>query len=219
MLFSIIICVLHPRELLASENDRNRNTTFPSKYVLVGTVVGTNSQPLALIQVVNEKLHFYSLNDNVGPYTITKIHRDKVLLSLNENSYTLLIHQKFFHHSNISDSENNLTAELPEQILIKRQLLNHIRNNIQQWLNAISLKLEITDGYLSGYIIESIGNIPIKQPIGLKPGDIIRSINGVHVSQPEMFTQMLNNLIESTTIDIQVERSHKTNLLNFHVTD
>ena len=117
------------------------------------------------------------------------------------------------------DSSSEQAANLPVNIHIKRQLLNHIRHNIQQWLNAISLKLEVTDGRVSGYSVESIQNIPLSSAIGLQQGDIIKSINGIPVGQSELFAETTNNLININDIYIKIERGHKLNILHFSVKD
>jgi len=191
----------------------------PTSFVLVGTITSTNSQPLALIQFENGKLHFHSLSDQVDSYTITKIQRKNIQLRHSNQFYTLYLHHKFSTDNAKDTPTTALASDLSQQILINRKLLDHIRTNIQQWLNAVSLNLEITDGRVSGYIIESINNIPLKASIGLKQGDIIKSINGIHVSQPELFTQTVDKLIDSSDIYIQVERAHKTSNLIFHVSN
>lgn len=218
LLLFTLICVLKPIETLASDKDINNATELPS-FLLVGTIVSHNSQPLALIQFDNNKLRFYSLNDDINSYTLFSIQNDKIQLLRNQNIYTLHLNQKFYHQNNQANSTESLTTELPQQILIKRHLLDHIRTNIQQWLNAVSLKLEITDGRISGYIVEAINNIPMKSSIGLKSGDIIKSINGIHVSQPELFSQTVDKLIDSSDIYLEIERGHKTNIINFQVSD
>lgn len=215
LLIFLIILLGTSSNLSASESKRE-NTASPS-FVLIGTIASSKSKPLALIKVTNEKLRFYSVNDMVDSYTITKIQRNKIQLLRNNMLHTLRLHQKINSLNTQLESTKMLGAELPQQITIKRQLLDHIRSNIQQWLNAISLKLLVKDGFISGYIVESVSKVPLNAQIGLKPGDIIKSINGIHVSQAELFTKMVDKLIDSNNIYIKIERGHKTNILNFHV--
>ena len=203
-------------QLNAAETDTNKINS--SSFILMGTIASTHQQPLALIQFDQEKLRFYSLNEKIGPYTLTHIMHNKIMLSLNEKTYTIPLQQKFNSQPNQNLAENAL-SELPQQINIKRNLLEHISNNIQQWLNAISLSLEVKDGRISGYIVDSINKPPLNSPIGLEAKDVIKSINGIHVSQSELFTKMVNTLTESSDINVQVERGHKLHILNFHISD
>lgn len=215
MLIFTSFSTCHSANILAAETPGSN--TAPVSLVLVGTISSTNSTPLALIQIDNGKLRFYSIGDKVGTYTLTSIQRNSIKLLYNEHSYTLHLQNNY---STVADQDvTNLLSEveLPQQILIKRKLLEHIRTHIQKWLNAVSLTLEITDGRVSGYIIEALSNLPLNMPIGLKQGDVIKSINGIQVSQPELFTQTVNKLINNSDIDIQIERGHKIHNLNFHV--
>lgn len=216
LLLLVSVFFFYNNHLNAAETDANQINS--SSFILMGTIASTHQQPLALIQFNQDKLRFYSLNEKIGPYTLTHILHNKIMLSLNEKTYTIPLQQKFNAQPNQNLVENAL-SELPQQINIKRNLLEHISNNIQQWLNAVSLSLEVKDGRISGYIVDSINNPPIKSPIGLEAKDVIKSINGIHVSQAELFTKMVNTLSDSSDINIQVERGHKLHILNFHISD
>ncbi len=189
-------------------------------FTLVGTITGT--QPLALLELANKELHFYKLTDKIGNFTITAIEHNKISLSHNKQFYILHLQQKTALvplPTSPSGSSSEQPPDLPVNIHIKRQLLNHIRHNIQQWLSAISLRLEVTDGRISGYLVESIQNIPLNSAIGLQQGDIIKSINGIAVGQSELFAKITNNLINSDDIYIKIERGHKLNILHFSIKD
>lgn len=208
--------VIQNAPLNAAETITNQINS--SSFILIGTIASTHQQPLALIQFDQQKLRFYALNEKIGVYTLTSIMRNKIMLSFKEKTYTIPLQQKFNSQPNQNLDENSL-SELPQQIIIKRNLLNHISNNIQQWLNAISLSMEVKDGRISGYIVDSINNPPLDSAIGLEVNDVIKSINGIHVSQPELFTNMVNTLSDNSDINIQVERGHKLHILNFHISD
>lgn len=192
-------------------------------FTLVGTITGT--QPLALLEFNDKKLHFYTLADKIENFTLTEIKRNKIKLSRNTQFFTLHLQQRTAVVSRPastgipSDSPSEQTTGLPIDIQIKRQLLNHIRHNIQQWLGAVSLKLVMTDGRVSGYSVVSVQNIPLSSAIGLQPGDIIKSINGIHVGQPRLFAKTTNNLINRNDIYIKIERGHKLNTLHFLIKD
>ncbi len=183
-------------------------------FTLVGTITGT--QPLALLKLSDKKLYFYTLADKIKNFTLVSIQHNKIELSSNHQLYTLHLQQRTAIKV---EAPLKQSTDLPIDIHIKRQLLNHIRHHIQQWLNAISLKLVMTDGRVSGYVVESVQNIPLNSAIGLRQGDIIKSINGVYVSQPKLFAKITNNLINNNDIYLKIERGHKLNTLHFSITD
>ncbi len=185
-------------------------------FTLVGTITG--NPPLALLALDDEKLHFYTLKDKIGSFTITAIEKNKIKLSYNKRIYILHLQQKTALVA-LPVPTANLSSKQVVNIHVKRQLLNHIRHNIQQWLAAIPLKLEITDGRVSGYAVGTLQNIPLNSAIGLQQGDIIKSINGVAVSQSKLFAETTNNLVNNSDIYIKIERDHKLSTLHFSITD
>ncbi len=213
-IFSLCFILVIPVYAASEQNEQ------PLPFTLVGTITG--SQPLALLEFNDKKLYFYTLADKVENFTIIAIKYNKIRLSHNKQLYTLHLQQRTALVSlpaSSLGSSSEQPANLPVNIHIKRQLLNHIRHNIQQWLNAISLKLEVTDGRISGYSVESVQNIPLSSAIGLQQGDIIKSINGIPVGQSELFAETTNNLININDIYIKIERNHKLKILHFSIKD
>lgn len=211
VLFSLATAVAH------AANSQNEQ---PLPFTLIGTITG--NQPLALLALNDKKLHFYTIKDKIGNFTIVAIEKNKIKLSYNKRIYTLHLQQKtalVALPATAASRPPKQPGNLPVNIHIKRQLLNHIRHNIQQWLSAISLKLEITDSRVSGYAVGTVQNIPLNSAIGLQQGDIIKSINGVAVSQSKLFAETTNNLINSSDIYIKIERDHKLSTLHFSITD
>jgi len=185
-----------------------------SSLTLVGTITSKKGQELALMQTASIPLKFYRIGEKLNGYTLLEITRDHVKLSLKKQHYILYLQQK-----TLTSIENPTptTVSRQDHIIIKRELLDHIRNNRQAWLNAVSLRLEMSEGYVSGYLVESINKIPFNSNIGLKEGDIIKTINGISISQPLLFAKTVNNLMEVSDITIQVERDHNLYILNFNI--
>ncbi len=190
-------------------------------FVLIGTITG--SQPLALLEVTDKKLLMLGQNERFSHFTVISIQSNNITLMDKKQLYTLHLQQRTAlpspSPSHSSEQLSGRSNDLPINITIKRRLLKHIGHHIQQWLNAISLKPEMTDGRISGYRIESIKNIPLSSAIGLQQGDIIRAVNGVYVGQAEQFAQIINQLSKNNDIHIKIDRGHKLNTLHFNVQD
>jgi len=100
---------------------------------------------------------------------------------------------------------------------INRKLLQHVRDNTQKWLNAFTIRLHVSEGRMEGYHIESVQKAPLADEIGLQVGDIIKAVNGIPVSQPELFAKTINTLIDKSEISILVERGHNLHNIIFSV--
>jgi len=184
---------------------------------LVGTIIGAKSQTLALIQAPDKSLRFYHIDDNIFDYKLIKIEPDHIRLLRHSKLQIVYLQEKIALYK--SDSHPQSPRQ-PEQtsIHIPTTLLTHIQQNTQQWLNAVNLSLEVSEGRASGYRINSIQNIPNQANIGLKQDDVIKAINGIPVGQPKIFAQLVNKLDKFTNISILVKRNDRSHQINLSTT-
>ncbi len=189
---------------------------------LVGTIINNQGGPsYALIKQGHLPIRFYSINDQLDGFKILSIHKSKISLGRNNQTYSLHL-QQISNTAALSPTKsvNHLNNQnLPINLQIKRQQLKHISKNIQKWLYAVPLRLVFTDGRASGYQVENVRPLPVNGDIGLQKGDIIRAVNGVAVGQSSLFAKNLDSLMTSKDIYIKVERGHKIDILHFNVQD
>ena len=191
--------------------------SFTPNFILVGTVVSKKNQQLALIETKDKDLKFYTIGQKINNFTIQAIRRNQIQVGNDSQSYTLYLQSKLppsiFSKSQTNSLKNNSEINIP----IDRKLLKHVRNNIQLWLNAVNMRLEVTEGRISGYVIESMQSIPFNSNIGLEKGDVIKSVNGIPIGQSALFARTVNNLLDSSDITLKVERRHSLQIINFSI--
>ncbi len=184
------------------------------EFTLVGTIVSNNSQAFALIKNPQQKIQFLKPGEKIHGFILKTIHRNSIQLTRDNIRYTLRLQHKV---GKTLDKPNARALISETYIPIKQALLRHIRDNSQKWLSAISIHLQVTEGLMSGYSIESISKMPFNSAIGLKEGDIIKAINGIPVGQSELFAKTVNNLLSVSEISLQVERDHISHIINFSI--
>jgi len=201
----------------AAAKSKSTDSLTPN-FILVGTIVSKKNQQLALIETKDKDLKFYTIGQKINNFTIQAIQRNQIQVGNDSQSFTLYLQSKLkspvFQKSQTNLLKNNNEINIP----IDRKLLKHVKNNIQLWLNAVNMQLEVTEGRISGYVIESIQSIPFNSNIGLEKGDIIKSVNGIPIGQPALFTHTVNNLLDSSEITLKVERRHNLQIINFSIT-
>jgi len=208
---------------LTAYADSNYNTVdHHPTFQLIGTIISSNNQNIALIKQHEDKVRIYTTGDNINGFTLKAIQKNKIQLGIQNKIYTLFINNQL-HSTEVQPHKNSQISSssqhLPIELEISRNSLAHISDNIQPWLAAVPLKLILTDGRVSGYKVEAVRALPISSTIGLQKGDIIRSVNGISVGQSKAFAQIVNNLKTNSDIYIEVERGHKTNKLHFKILD
>lgn len=199
-------------------NEQGFQHIASNKLRLVGTITGSSDQTFALIKNQENKVRFYTVGEKINGFFLKAIHRNYILLGRNHTDYTLPLQFKL-DQLHPKEKETRLPPPNEIHIPIQYALLKHIRNNTQKWLSAITIRLQLTEGLMSGYVVESIGKIPYKVFLGLKQGDIIKAINGIPVGQSESFAKIVNGLLEVSDISMQIERDHKSHIINFNIVD
>ena len=204
--FSLFTIFINKANASADIPLENKNSL--AKFTLVGTIISSQNKPYALLSISGGKIKFYSVGDKVNTYELTAIKHNSVQITKNSQHSIIKLQQ-------------NTTATLlepmtnPQQSLqqsdytLKRNRLTDIRDNTQKWLNAVTIRLHVSEGRMFGYRIDSINDLQLTQNIGLQKGDIIQAVNGIPVSQPELFAKTINNLLDKSEITLFIERGHK----------
>jgi len=192
-------------------------------FVLIGTIASNNSQALALIKTQDQKVKFYTPGDTINGFSLQSIQHNNIKLLKQNQLYTLHLQDKSSKLTVETPVDNPASHLVPKagelHIPIERNLLKHIRQNTQLWLNSVTMRLEVTESRMSGYVIESVSNIPLDSKIGLQQGDIIKAINGIPVGQSELFARTVNSLLDASDISIQIMRDKKLFSLFFNISD
>ena len=192
--------------------------SFTPNFILVGTIVSKKNQQLALIETRDKELKFYTIGQEINKLTIQAIQRNQIQVGNDSQSYTLYLQSKLKSPIFSKSQTNSLKYNDEIDIPINRKLLEHVKNNIQLWLNAVNMRLEVTEGRISGYVIESLHSTPLNTNIGIEKGDVIKSVNGIPIGQSALFAHTVNNLLDSSEITLKLERRHSLQIINFSIT-
>ncbi|VAW96872.1 hypothetical protein MNBD_GAMMA22-1238 [hydrothermal vent metagenome] len=153
-----------------------------SKLELVGTITGKRS--FAVLRIANKAEGIYQLNQSILGYSIKAINKKSITLAKYKQIIKLSLvpvrKRQFFG----LDANPKMTAPLKaHEYRINRNTFNSIKIDTQFWLDSVHFKLEIEDGYLSGYKITNIQKNSPAELLGLVEGDIIKGINGVLIKK------------------------------------
>lgn len=94
----------------------------------------------------------------------------------------------------------------------KAKLMEQVSQNLTSLLNQFRTSPNMVDGKPSGISVDQIGSDPITAQAGLKPGDIIKSINGVRVNSIDSILQQSERFQNAPEIRVVIERNgrHRT---------
>lgn len=105
----------------------------------------------------------------------------------------------------------------PTEYVIERQEVDTALENMSQLFTQIRAVPHFEGGESTGFRLFAIRRGSIFDKIGLKNGDIIRSVNGQAMNDPTRALGLLEELREASDLTVQVTRNRKDETLNYSV--
>lgn len=210
------------------------------KLKLLGTMMGKGIMPFAIIlDKKTKKQNLYTEGDEIGPALILKIYRQKVILEHEGVEEMLLAFEEM-------DSLLDTTLELSEESADKKQptstklptklgkkigqnhwILNRgevqdVINNSSQLLTQVRIIPHFEKGNIEqpdGFQVANIRPRSFFDTMGLRNGDIIKSVNREPVDNPEKAFEAYQKFKKESQIEVVVLRNNKEVTLQYDVND
>lgn len=100
-------------------------------------------------------------------------------------------------------------------ISLTRGWLHALARDPQRLVSEIGFIPTVKNGWLYGYRVSGLGQASELSGLGLYNDDVITSVNGVPVGQPQNLVYMLNSLAEVSNITLEVQRKGRTRTLHY----
>lgn len=177
--------------------------TPQGELTLVGTVTG--QFPIALVRSSDGSERILGVGDHIGELRISAIDARSMTVHSEDGDRRVSMGTAL----GASAAQPPLPAARAHEqhYTISRALLRDIAENPHRWLADVKLRLEVRDGYVAGYPVESVRAHSRAAMLGLRAGDVIRAVNGVPVRQPYLFADTVNKLGQANQITIELERA------------
>jgi general secretion pathway protein C len=94
----------------------------------------------------------------------------------------------------------------------KAKVMDHVSQNMASLMNQFRTSPNIVDGKPEGVGIEQVGSDPIAAKSGLRPGDVVKSVNGVRVNSIDDVLSKMDTFKDAPEVRVVVERDgrHRT---------
>lgn len=168
----------------------------------------------ALIANSNGKQKSYRVGDSIegASASVHEIHSDHVVLERNGRYETLRLQKTSGTSSNKnstvkssrpSSSGSGVATELKS---VREQILK----DPSKAGDFIRVRPVYSKGALTGYRIYPGKDRALFRKVGLRSGDLVKSINGQNLNDPQKAFTMLSTLSSATTISLELERRGRT---------
>jgi len=189
---------------------------------LVGTVVGNNSLSRAVIRdMMTNTTDLYKTNDTIAGANIDGIEQDRVLLTKQGRTRTLVIDSTVPEPTGIAPSKaassNNkpptgdgvkASATVEPEPVIRTKI-----KYIETMLRKAVVKPYIVAKQMQGFRITSLEKVPFAKGIGFRNGDVIRTVNGQSLTSRQKAYQVFKKARSKSTMKIELMRGSATKTL------
>ena len=191
---------------------------------LIGTIEADQENSVAIILVKSKRPPegMYYIGDSVEGALIKNIFRNKVVLRVNGKDQILEKDEEAIRTSVASSSpvrapEPGSSRPSSSTITLQRDDIEESLSDLQNLLTQASVKPHFTDGEPDGLAITQVKTGSIFRRMGLRNGDIVKSVEGKDIKSPEDLISLYNDLQSEDEVSIQLIRrgQERTNTLKF----
>lgn len=184
--------------------------------------VDQQDQALAIIAQGRGEEQAYRVGDSVpGGAELHEILADRVILKRGGRFETLTLPKERMVGESVglppapspvrrSPPPQGRPGASPQHL---RDLRERILQNPQEAMQLINAQPVMDGGQMKGYRVSPGRDRRLFSGIGLRPGDIVTSVNGVPLSDPAQMGQLLQQLTSASQLNVTVERGGRESQL------
>ncbi len=205
-------------------------TLSSSSFKLIGTVAGSDSIAYAVFEDPQSKKQLlFRVGDNVfNAGKLIKVERRKAFIQ--QNGTVELVEMPIeIWGKNIKGSDTLLTTvgeksqdtisrqDKQQSFVIEEKDVSMAMSSPHTLLSQMRIIPNLSEGKPDGFRLVSVAPGSLVEKIGLKSGDVIKSINGMELNTMDQIYETLQNLKSEKFISIDIVRENRRVTLNYRI--
>lgn len=198
------------------------------KLRLVGTVLAGKMTSGAVIDSLDpEKQKFYRVHDAIvaGKIILVAVRKDYVVLQVGKGYGILKAHydqeddagQALSEKSQLPVSAHGIHKIDDHHWLVEARAIQFATKNLSALLLQARAIPDFTGGKPDGFRMVNIQQGSLFQELGLAQGDVIRSINGLSMNDPQNFMKALSTLQSAANVQINLLRNGAPQTFDYQI--
>lgn len=204
-------------------DDENSKQTIQtlSKYNLKAIYLVSNDVGWITIEEKSgENSFILAQGEQIDGYTLFKFYKSYVLFIKDNKEFKLEINEEDSTDLTVVDPSNNQKQEIVIKnngAIISRDYMNFYTSNIDKVWKDIAIDEIKNANKIEGFKITKVTKNSVFEKIGLKDGDIIKSINNNTLTSYSDAMKVYSNIKNTTYFNIEVLRKNEVVELNYEI--
>lgn len=178
--------------------------------------VNSNKGWITVQEKAGNKSHILSHGEEIDGYVLNELFFDYVIFIKNEKEYKLEITKSSITNFEINKPSKELTQK-DNGAVVNRNYLNSYITNIDKIWDNIAI-IEVKNGNnIDGFKIEKIKKDSVFSKLGLKEGDIIKTVNNNSLNSYAEAFKVYNDIGNVRHLNMEVLRNNEIVELNYEI--
>ncbi len=195
--------------------------TSLSRLTLKGTLFTQSLNPLAIIEDAGSgQIIMYELGDDISGLRIVCIKRGEITLSCQEGEYKLSFPDGGVFQDAVFEGKGEKWYNISREgnaIITDRETISGAISRVRNIMKNVKISPYSANGKKCGIAITTFNEIGILKEIGIKQGDIIKTVNGFALNSPYQIFNAYRKLRGKDKLVVEIIRKNNPLLLTYGI--
>lgn len=223
-LFKTIKTPVAPIEKSNVDLENLGDTKLPLK--LWGTVTGDTKKAYAVIENTKKReQNLYRVGDSIENASVKLILRSKVVLSVNGKDEALSMEEfqpSTSRRSRVVTSGARVTPHTggvrKQRVSLRRSMINNAIQDVSKLMTQVKITPKMgEDGRQEGLSMSNIKPNSIFRRMGLRNGDVLKSVDGQEIQSVDDALKLYENLRSADSVAVQIQRRGTERTIEYNI--
>ncbi len=191
----------------------------PKAYQLINNIIlkaifsmPNNKGFITIVEKSSSVLHTLEVDDVFKNYKLKEIYANYAIFVKDDNRYKLSMDDKTKYSIEKVKTKEEPKGDIEKRedsYILKRKLLKKYTNNFDNIWKEIAIKEIKKDGKIDGFRVGNLSNKSIFKKLGLKIGDIIKSVNNITLNSYEQAFKIYEDMESVDSLHMVLIRNNK----------
>lgn len=198
------------------------------KLKLWGTVTGDAEKSYAVIEnTQNRQQNLYRVGDSIENATVKLILRSKVVLAVNGRDEILAMEElkQSTGARRVPRRSSQRISPRPggggirkQRVSLRRNMINEAMQDVSKLMTEIKITPHVgEDGQPAGLAVSNIKPNSIFRRMGLRNGDVLKSVDGQNIQSVDDALRLYENLKSTNSVSVMIQRRGRDRSIEYNI--